>query len=100
MLVRRTDALGENRCLWGLLWESGVLSHSGTVHVFLGIRPEDQAKLFVAFTQVDPTAQRRQEGPGLGLHLSQKLAEVLGGRIECRSKYGVGSTFTLRIVER
>jgi signal transduction histidine kinase len=51
-----------------------------------GIRPEDQAKVFVAFTQVDPTAQRRQEGPGLGLHLSQKLAEVLGGRIECRSK--------------
>jgi light-regulated signal transduction histidine kinase (bacteriophytochrome) len=52
-------------------------------------RPEDQAKLFAAL-----------EGPALGLHLSQKLAEVLGGRIECRSKYGVGSTFTLRIAER
>jgi len=40
------------------------------------------------------------EGPGLRLHLSQKLVKALGGRIECRSKYGVGSTFTLRIVER
>jgi PAS domain S-box-containing protein len=47
-----------------------------------GVRPEDQAKLFVALTQVDPSAQRRQEGTGLGLHLSQKLAEALGGRIE------------------
>jgi len=34
------------------------------------------------------------------VEISQKLAEVLGGRIECRSKYGVGSAFTLRIVER
>jgi PAS domain S-box-containing protein len=64
-----------------------------------GVRPEDQAKLFVALTQVDPSAQRRQEGTGLGLHLSQKLAQALGGRIECRSEYGVGSTFTLRLVE-
>jgi len=64
-----------------------------------GVRPEDQAKLFVALTQVDPSAQRRQEGTGLGLHLSQKLAEALGGRIECRSEYGVGSTFTLCLVE-
>ena len=64
-----------------------------------GIRPEDQAKLFVAFTQVESTAGRRQEGTGLGLHLSQKLAEVLGGRIDCHSEHGVGSTFTLRIVE-
>lgn len=64
-----------------------------------GVRPEEQAKLFVAFTQVDPSARRRQESTRLGLHLSQKLAEVLGGRIECRSEYGVGSAFTLRLVQ-
>jgi PAS domain S-box-containing protein len=86
-LLRRDSAGGRN------VIEIGV-HDTGS-----GIRPEDQAKLFAAFTQVDPTAQRRQEGTGLGLHLSQKFAEVLGGRIECRSEYGVGSTFTLRIVE-
>jgi PAS domain S-box-containing protein len=62
----------------------------------VGIRPEDQARLFTAFTQVD-AATRRQEGTGLGLHLSQKLAALLGGTLTCRSEYGKGSTFTLQL---
>jgi PAS domain S-box-containing protein len=61
----------------------------------IGIRSEDVARLFVAFSRVDGDANRRQEGTGLGLHLSQKLAELLGGRIECRSTYGQGTVFTL-----
>jgi protein-histidine pros-kinase len=64
----------------------------------IGIRPEDQAKLFAAFTQVG-AATRRQEGSGLGLHLSQKLAELLGGSIVVRSDYGKGSTFLLLLRE-
>jgi protein-histidine pros-kinase len=64
-----------------------------------GIRPEDQAKLFQAFTQVDASLKRRHEGTGLGLHLSRKLAELLGGRITIRSEYGKGSTFTLVLHE-
>ncbi|MBI1878165.1 MAG: PAS domain S-box protein, partial [Chloroflexi bacterium] len=63
----------------------------------IGIRPEDQAKLFQAFQQVDTT--RRFEGTGLGLHLSQKLAHLLGGHIEFESEYGQGSRFTLVIPE-
>ena len=65
----------------------------------IGIRPEGQKKLFGAFTQVDDSASRRYEGTGLGLHLSQKLAEALGGRIELKSEYGRGSTFTLVLPE-
>ncbi|HYL25447.1 MAG TPA: PAS domain S-box protein [Burkholderiales bacterium] len=63
----------------------------------VGIRPADQARLFNAFTQVDSTVRRTQEGTGLGLHLSQKLAALLGGTISCRSDYGKGSTFTLQL---
>ena len=66
----------------------------------VGIRPEDQAKLFAAFSQVTSRAGQVQEGTGLGLHLSQKLAEALGGRIDLKSEYGKGSTFTLVLPEK
>jgi len=66
----------------------------------IGIRREDQAKLFAAFSQVTSRAGQVQEGTGLGLHLSQKLAEALGGRIELKSEYGKGSTFTLVLPEK
>jgi protein-histidine pros-kinase len=59
----------------------------------IGIKPEGQAKLFQAFEQVDPG--HRSEGTGLGLHLSQKLAALLGGHIEFQSEFGKGSRFAL-----
>jgi signal transduction histidine kinase len=66
----------------------------------IGISAEDQAQLFAAFTQIDSPSHPRQEGTGLGLHLSQKLAEALGGRILLHSEYGKGSTFTLVLPEQ
>jgi PAS domain S-box-containing protein len=60
-----------------------------------GIRPEDQNRLFQAFQRVDVPAMRHQEGTGLGLYLSQKLAHLLGAQIMIQSQYGKGSTFTL-----
>ena len=55
---------------------------------------EDQAKLFQAFSQVDSQSQVHK-GTGLGLHLSRKLAKLLGGEISLQSEFGKGSTFTL-----
>jgi signal transduction histidine kinase len=65
----------------------------------IGIKAEDQARLFQAFEQAVAGSTRR-EGTGLGLHLSQKLAQLLGGRIMIESEYGVGSTFTLVFEEQ
>ncbi|HEX9396384.1 MAG TPA: PAS domain S-box protein [Burkholderiales bacterium] len=59
----------------------------------VGIRLEDQAKLFQAFEQME--SGRRHEGSGLGLHLSRKLAELIGARLEFESEFGKGSRFTL-----
>ena len=65
----------------------------------IGIRSRDQTKLFEAFSQVEGNV-RRNEGSGLGLHLSQKLAHLLGGHINFNSEYGKGSTFILALPER
>jgi signal transduction histidine kinase len=63
----------------------------------VGIKPEDQARIFEAFMQAGTTSTRRFEGTGLGLHLSRKLADLVGGCIALQSEYGKGSTFSLII---
>ena len=62
-----------------------------------GIAPEHLETVFQAFEQVDPSLTRRQQGTGLGLGVSRKLALLLGGELSVESKLGVGSTFTLRL---
>ncbi|HEV8225498.1 MAG TPA: response regulator, partial [Methylomirabilota bacterium] len=59
----------------------------------IGIPAEDQERIFEEFTQVENPLQHRVKGTGLGLPLSRKLAELLGGRVTVRSTVGVGSTF-------
>jgi PAS domain S-box-containing protein len=61
----------------------------------VGIRSEDLPRLFAAFEQLDTTNTRRVEGAGLGLHLSRRLADLLGASIRIQSERGMGSTFTL-----
>ncbi len=65
-----------------------------------GIRPEDQPKLFNAFSQLDSTSTRHAEGAGLGLYLCQNLANLLGGKLVFTSEFGTGSTFTLELREK
>lgn len=65
----------------------------------VGIHPDDVPRLFEAFSRVGRDCARRPEGSGLGLHVSAKLAELLGARITCRSEQGVGSTFALEFDE-
>lgn len=59
----------------------------------IGIAPEDQERIFEDFIQVDCNIQTRVKGTGLGLPLSRKLAELLGGSVSLRSELGRGSTF-------
>jgi PAS domain S-box-containing protein len=59
-----------------------------------GISSEDKARLFQAFEQIVSPVSRHQEGTGLGLYLSQKLASLLGGTITCDSALGKGTAFT------
>jgi CheY-like chemotaxis protein len=61
----------------------------------IGIAPEHHALIFREFAQVDGTVQPRMRGSGLGLSLSRRLAELLGGTLTVASTPGVGSTFRL-----
>ena len=66
----------------------------------IGIAPEDQARIFEEFTQLEHRLQTQVRGTGLGLPLSRRLAELLGGTLAVTSEPGVGSTFTLRLPAR
>ena len=67
----------------------------------IGIAPEDMAKAFAPFQQIDNAHNRRFEGTGLGLSLTKSLVELHGGTLELRSEVDVGTSVTVRFpVER
>lgn len=58
----------------------------------IGIAPADIPLCLSPFGQIDSSLSRKHDGSGLGLPLSAKLAEWLGGRLEMQSEVGVGTT--------
>jgi signal transduction histidine kinase/DNA-binding response OmpR family regulator len=59
----------------------------------IGIAPEDQGRIFEEWTQIESRHQKHVKGTGLGLPLSRKFAQLLGGDVSVTSQPGVGSTF-------
>ena len=63
----------------------------------IGIAPQSVGELFLPFSQADGSISRRYGGSGLGLVISQRLCEMMGGRIEVDSRLGAGSTFSFEL---
>lgn len=63
----------------------------------IGMSKEEQERLFRPFEQIQNTLTRKYEGAGLGLHLSKRFVEMLGGRIWVESEKGKGSKFTFTL---
>lgn len=76
-------------------WVRFVISDTG-----IGISEEQGRKLFSEFTQADSSPTRNYEGTGIGLALSQRYCEILGGHITFTSELGKGSVFTISIPQR
>jgi len=66
----------------------------------IGIDPEFHHAIFQDFAQVDSPIQKRLRGTGLGLSLSKRLAELLGGSVALQSGLGQGSTFSVTLPAR
>lgn len=84
---------------------SGV-NYSSQILVFrvsdtgIGMTDEQLQQIFKPFTQADASTTRKYGGTGLGLTISQRLCQILGGEITVESENGRGSTFTVRLPER
>ncbi len=66
----------------------------------MGIKEEDMDKLFTAYERLDEEKNSAIQGTGLGLDISRRFAELMGGSLTCSSVYGEGSEFVLSIKQK
>jgi len=80
--------------------EDTVKLHFAVSDTGQGIKDEDKGKLFTVFTQVDTKKNHKKGGSGLGLSISKRLIEMMGGNVSLESTYGEGTTFSFDIEQK
>ena len=93
--LKFTDANGTVELRADLLTDAGKENfvHFEVSDTGIGMTEEQMQRLFQPFEQADTSTSRKYGGTGLGLTISKKLMEMMGGSSGCRSIYGAGSTF-------
>jgi len=77
------------------VWITFSVSDTG-----IGINEEDIPELFSDYVQMDMSANRKIVGTGLGLSITKRLTDLMDGSITVESKYGKGSTFTVKLKQK
>jgi signal transduction histidine kinase/DNA-binding response OmpR family regulator len=110
----RSDQIRLRQILFNLLSNASKFTEDGTITlavttgrdntvVFavtdtgIGITPEQQTRLFQAFTQADASTTKKYGGTGLGLAITKRFVEMMGGGIELESQPGQGTTFRVTL---
>ncbi|MDE6750089.1 MAG: hypothetical protein K2K21_13655, partial [Lachnospiraceae bacterium] len=66
----------------------------------IGVKESDIEKIFDTFSRIDMEASRSEDGSGLGLAVTSKLVEMMGGKLQVKSEYGKGSVFSFAIPQK
>jgi PAS domain S-box-containing protein len=114
----KTDATRLKQVLFNLLSNACKFTSSGTVTLEvsrevveggidwvmlrvadtgIGLTPEQRSRLFEAFSQADSSTSRRYGGTGLGLVITRRVCQMMGGEVTVESEFGQGSVFTVRV---
>ncbi len=115
--VAMTDATKLRQCVLNLLSNACKFTRQGKIDILferrlyngvaqlfisvtdtgIGMSPEHMSRLFQPFVQADPSITQRYGGTGLGLTITRRLAQLLGGEVNVESTLGNGSVFTLNM---
>ena len=85
---------------WKPLEDDRLLMEIAVEDTGVGVKEKDIAKIFETFNRLDMEASRSEEGTGLGLAVTNRLVELMGGKLTVKSEYGKGSVFSFAIPQK
>ena len=85
---------------WKQLEEDSILLEIAVTDTGIGVKQKDMDRIYETFTRLDMEANRSEGGSGLGLAVTNRLVEMMGGKLKVESVYGKGSTFSFAIPQK